>query len=115
MIGLPLQHPYAPERWALASGYAHPYEVSTHGRVYSPYSERFLTGYHEPRGLVYDLMLCDGRRRWIYAGRLVMETFMPVSNMTGRKVLYLNGDCHDAHIENLIWSEGRKSKGWGMV
>jgi hypothetical protein len=71
---------------------------------------RFLVGYKEPRGVFYDLILHGGRRRWIYAGRLVMEAFNPVGNMHRRKVIYRNGDVYDTHIENLWWTDGHRAR-----
>lgn len=78
----------------------HPnYCVSDDGTVY----RKDRSGYYELKpdySNGYARVDLDGRKE--YVGKLVLETFDPVRNLS-HKVFYIDGDRTNNHLHNLIW------------
>lgn len=85
----------------------YPYYVTKEGRVYSEFSQKFLTvsydkdGYSKVRMSSKDLP--NGKQHLYSVHRLVLENFNPVENMINLQVNHIDGDKTNNNITNLQW------------
>lgn len=99
--GVTLDEYYQDELWKRCV-YFPDYWVSTHGRLYSTISDRFVYGSPGKKGHV-DLSLRIGKRKYrAYMHRLVAEAFIP--NPLGLPLVrHLDDDPSNNYVYNLAW------------
>lgn len=93
-----------PEIWKPVVGFP-PFEVSTHGRIYSHRSNRILRGTVAAVG--YRTVSCGyGDTRYVHA--LVGEAFIG-PRPEGYVMRHLDGDRLNNRVENLLWGTPREN------
>jgi hypothetical protein len=79
------------------------YAVSSHGRVQSLVTDRFIALNVNQFGLLQVGLMRDGVQYHRSVPLLVAKAFLPPVGEAFDTPINLNGDRHDNHVENLAW------------
>ena len=96
------------EIWKDITGYEGFYQVSTHGRVYSHHTHRYLKPFINTYGYPSVILSKYSRTHTTTIHRLVAQAFLP--NPEGkREVDHIDADRANNNVNNLRWTTRREN------